>query len=80
MKQREINEVFSHPTMGRLKVVEEGAVNECYGCVFNNPKVCLNDAERIHTGACAMEYRTDKKGVIFVKADDATELFKKYNK
>lgn len=53
--------------MGTLKVVAEGAVNECYGCVFNNPKLCMNDSERYTTGECAMERRSDKQGVIFVK-------------
>lgn len=69
MKDREINSEFNHPVYGKLKVVAEGAVNECFGCVFNSPKMCLNDADRRHTGACAMEYRSDKQGVIFVKAE-----------
>lgn len=55
--------------MGKLKVVAEGSLNECYGCVFNSPKVCMNDADRLHTGACAMEYRSDGQGVIFIKAE-----------
>jgi hypothetical protein len=55
--------------MGKLKVVAEGSVNECYGCVFNNPKMCSNEPDKRHTGACAMEYRSDGQGVIFVKAE-----------
>lgn len=55
--------------MGRLKVVAECATNECYGCVFNNPKMCSNEPDKRHTGECSMEYRSDKQGVIFVKAE-----------
>lgn len=69
MKDREINSEFEHPVYGRLKVVAEGAVNECYGCVFNSPVMCTNELDKLHTGACAMEYRSDKQGVIFVKAE-----------
>lgn len=69
MKDRKINSEFEHPSMGRLKVVSEGAVNECYGCVFNGPKMCSNEPDKRHTGACAMEYRSDGQGVIFVKAE-----------
>lgn len=67
MKDRPINDVFYVPEYGELKVVAEDAANECYGCVFNSPKVCMNDADKRHTGACAVEYRSDKQGVIFVK-------------
>ena len=69
MKDVEIGTIIVHPTMGRLKVVAEGAVNECYGCVFNNPKMCSNEPDRIHTGSCAADMRLDGQGVIFVKAD-----------
>lgn len=67
MKERPINEIFQHPEFGRLKVVAEGAVNECYGCVFDDPKHCTNDSEKYTTGECAMERRSDKTGVIFIK-------------
>lgn len=67
MKDRPIGQIFTHPTMGELKVASEGAVNECYGCVFNNPKMCQNDAYKVHTGECSCERRSDRKGVIFVK-------------
>lgn len=67
MKERPINEVFPHPVYGTLKVVPETEENGCYGCVFNSPKACLNDADKIHTGACATEHRFDKQGVIFIK-------------
>ena len=69
MKDVEIGTIIVHPTMGRLKVVAEGAVNECYGCVFNNPKMCSNEPDKRHTGECAMERRSDGQGVIFVKAE-----------
>lgn len=69
MKDRELNSTFTHPTMGKLKVVAEFAVNECYGCVFNNPKMCSNEPDRIHTGSCAADMRLDGQGVIFVKAE-----------
>lgn len=69
MKDRKINSEFEHPEMGRLKVVAEGAVNECYGCVFNNPEMCSNEPDKRHTGECSMERRSDKQGVIFVKAE-----------
>jgi len=69
MKDLAIGTIISHPTMGKLKVVAEGSVNECYGCVFNNPKMCSNEPDKRHTGACAMEYRSDGQGVIFVKAE-----------
>lgn len=69
MKDRKINSEFEHPEMGRLKVIAEGAVNECYGCVFDNPKMCSNEPDKRHTGECSMEYRSDKQGVIFVKAE-----------
>lgn len=67
MKDYPIGKIFPHPEYGKLKVVAEGAVNECYGCVFNSPKVCLNEADKRHTGACAVEYRSDGQGVIFIK-------------
>lgn len=69
MKDRPINDVFYVPEYGELKVVAEGAVNECYGCVFNNPKMCSNEPDKRHTGACAIEYRSDGQGVIFVKEE-----------
>lgn len=69
MKEREINSEFEHPSMGRLKVVAEGAVNECYGCVFNNSKMCSKEQDIRHTGACSMEFRSDGQGVIFIKAE-----------
>ena len=69
MKDLEIGKIIFHPTMGRLKVVAEGAVNECYGCVFDNPKMCSNEPDKRHTGECSMERRIDKQGVIFVKAE-----------
>lgn len=69
MKDVEIGTIISHPTMGMLKVVAEGSANECYGCVFNNPKMCSNEPDKRHTGACAMEYRSDGQGVIFIKEE-----------
>lgn len=69
MKDRPINDVFYVPEYGELKVVAERTVNECYGCVFNNPKMCSNEPDKRHTGACAMEHRSDGQGVIFVKAE-----------
>ena len=69
MQDRVIGDIFSHPTEGKLKVVAEGAVNECYGCVFNGPNHCSNDPTRVHTGECAMELRLDGQGVIFVKEE-----------
>lgn len=69
MKDYPIGKVFTHPIYGRLKVVAEGAVNDCYGCVFNNPKMCSNEPDKRHTGECSMERRIDKQGVIFVKAE-----------
>lgn len=69
MKEREINSKFEHPAHGRLKVVAEGAVNECYGCVFDGPEHCENDVDKIHTGSCAISERSDKTGVIFVKEE-----------
>lgn len=69
MKDVEIGTIIVHPTMGRLKVVAESMLNECYGCVFNNPKMCSNEPDKRHTGACAMEHRSDGQGVIFVKAE-----------
>lgn len=69
MKDLKIGTILSHPEMGRLKVVAECATNECYGCVFNNPKMCSNEPDKRHTGECSMEYRSDKQGVIFVKAE-----------
>lgn len=69
MKDREINSEFEHPLYGRLKVVAEGAVNECYGCVFNNPKMCSNEPDKRHTGSCAANMRIDGQGVIFIKAE-----------
>ena len=69
MKDREINSELEHPVYGKLKVVAEGAVNKCYGCVFNYPKMCSNEPDRIHTGNCAADMRLDGQGVIFVKAE-----------
>lgn len=69
MKDRPINDVFYVPEYGELKVVAEFAANECYGCVFNNPKMCSNEPDKRHTGACSMEHRSDGQGVIFVKAE-----------
>lgn len=69
MKDYPIGKIFTHPEYGKLKVVAEVDVNGCYGCVFNSPKVCMNDADKRHTGACAIEYRSDGQGVIFVKAE-----------
>lgn len=69
MKDLAIGTIIVHPTMGRLKVVAEGSVNDCYGCVFNNPKMCSNEPDRIHTGSCVAEMRLDGQGVIFVKAE-----------
>lgn len=67
MKSRVIGEEFTHPTMGKLMVVQEGAYNECFGCAFNDPKTCLNDPDKLHTGSCVATERMDKTGVIFVK-------------
>lgn len=74
MKDREIGEVFEEPGIGMLQVVEEGAVNECYGCVFNNPEHCGNP-QKFHSGECSMDMRYDKKGVIFrhVKKEDEND-------
>ena len=69
MKDRPINDVFYVPEYGELKVVAEGSVNECYGCVFNNPKMCSNEPDKRHTGSCAANMRIDGQGVIFVKAE-----------
>ena len=69
MKDYPIGKVFPHPIYGKLKVVAEGAVKECYGCVFNNPKMCSNEPDRRHTGSCAANMRIDGQGVIFVKAE-----------
>lgn len=68
MKDRQIGTTFKYPDLGILKVAEEGAMNECYGCVFNRPTFCGNSGEKYITGECAAERRYDKKGVIFVKA------------
>lgn len=70
MKSRKINEIFDHPEYGKLQVCAEGAENECYGCVFDNPKRCGNDPDRIHTGACAASVRPDNTGVIFKKYEE----------
>lgn len=67
MKDRPINDVFYVPEYGELMVVAEGAVNECYGCIFNGAKHCENDVDKIHTGSCALSERSDKCGVIFIK-------------
>ena len=69
MKDYPIGKIFPHPVYGRLKVVAEGAVNECYGCVFNSPEMCVNEPDRRHTGNCASELRADGCGVVFVKAE-----------
>ena len=67
MKERPIGEKFKYPGVGTLMVVQEGAVNECHGCIFNGAKHCENDVDKIHTGSCALSERSDKNGVIFVK-------------
>lgn len=74
MKDLKIGTILSHPEKGRLKVVAEGAVNECYGCVFDNPKMCSNEPDKRHTGECSMERRIDKQGVIFVKAEGGVNV------
>lgn len=74
MKDRKISDVFTYPGIeGQLMVIEEGAVNECYGCVFNGREHCTNDPDRIHTGECSLELRSDWKGVIFVHAEKNKE-------
>lgn len=68
MKDRVINNVFKHPILGMLKVVEcpDG---ECEGCVFySRAGICCNDGDRFHTGQCSKERRIDKTDVIFIKA------------
>lgn len=70
MKSRKIGDTFVHPTAGKLQVCAEGAENECYGCVFDNPKCCGNDPDHIHTGACAKIARPDNTGVIFKKVKE----------
>lgn len=70
MKTRKLGEVFQHPTMGKLKVVESAMPNDCNGCVFQsavNP-YCRNDVDKIHSGQCAIENREDNHDVIFIKA------------
>ena len=69
MKDRVINEVFSYPFLGNLKVVESADGGSCIGCVFSNRLAfCSNDSEKFHTGQCSKEYRMDHKDVIFIKA------------
>ena len=70
MKERLIGEKFEYPGLGTLIVAQEGAVNECYGCIFNGTKNCENDIYKIHTGSCALSERSDKNGVIFVKTKE----------
>lgn len=70
MKERQIGEKFKYPGLGTLTVVQEGAVNECHGCIFNGPKHCENDVDKIHTGSCALSERSDKCGVIFKKYEE----------
>ena len=70
MKSRKIGDVFVHPTEGKLRVVVEPAVGECYGCAFNGVKMCKNDPDKIHTGSCAASERADNTGVIFVKESE----------
>lgn len=70
MKERLIGEKFKYPRLGTLMVVQEGAVNECHGCIFNVFQHCGNDVDKIHTGSCAISERSDKNGVIFVKPNE----------
>ena len=69
MKDRVIGSVFNHPTEGKLGVVAEPAAGECYGCVFNGTKGCLNDPDKYHTGRCASRERSDNTGVIFIHVE-----------
>lgn len=69
MKERTIGTVFEHPTEGFLTVEREREPDECVGCVFDRPEHCDNDADRLHTGACAALYREDGQGVIFTRKE-----------
>lgn len=70
MKDRKIGDVFYHPTMGRLKVVD-APIGVCDGCVFYcDGNVCTNDIDKYTTGHCAQQCRIDRKDVIFVKAKE----------
>lgn len=76
MKTRKLGEVFQHPTMGILKVVESAMPNDCNGCVFQsavNP-YCRNDVDKIHSGQCAIENREDNNDVIFIKIKGESDV------
>lgn len=69
MKDYPIGQVFTHPTLGKLKAIEK-ADGDCKDCIFcPEDEVCTNDADNLHTGECAAQYRIDHTDVIFVKAD-----------
>lgn len=47
MKERLIGEKSKYPGLGTLMAVQEGAVNECHGCIFNGAEHCGNDVDNI---------------------------------